>query len=199
YRDQNLDNEVPLDNSVVHLRRWEKDYFTSALPWPQRGVAPALPISGTGLAHFDDISATTISSANLTPFTLLTGSQSAGYWQDNSLSATARANALTNLKGILNTNTVTLDDVLTFDANDLRTVFQIQKWLERNARAGSRYVEFLGAHFGVHPRDDRLQRPEYIGGSRSPVIVSEVLQTSQSDTSPQGNMAGHGIAADRNY
>ena len=66
--------------------------------------------------------------------------------------------------------------------------------MERNNRAGARYTEFLGAHFGVH-RDDRLQRPEYIGGSKTPVIISEVLQTSQTDaTSPQGNLAGHGIA-----
>ena len=67
--------------------------------------------------------------------------------------------------------------------------------MERNARAGARYTESLRAHFGVSPRDDRLQRPEYIGGSKTPVIVSEVLQTSSTDaTSPQGNMAGHGIS-----
>ena len=58
----------------------------------------------------------------------------------------------------------------------------------------------LRAHFGVSPRDDRLQRPEYIGGSKSPVIVSEVLQTSSTDaTSPQGNMAGHGVSASATY
>jgi hypothetical protein len=89
----------------------------------------------------------------------------------------------------------------TFDVSDLRLAFQIQKWMERNARAGVRYTEFLRAHFGVAPRDERLQRPEYIGGSKSPIIISEVLQTSQSTQgtagSPQGNMAGHGLTADR--
>ena len=100
-----------------------------------------------------------------------------------------------NLYRVFNENTVDLSSASTFNVADLRLAFQIQKWMERNARAGARYTESLRAHFGVSPRDDRLQRPEYIGGSKSPVIVSEVLQTSSSDaTSPQGNMAGHGVS-----
>lgn len=71
--------------------------------------------------------------------------------------------------------------------------------LERNNRAGVRYTEFLGAHFGVSPSDARLQRPEYIGGIRTPIIVSEVLQTSESATTAQGNMAGHGISVDQSF
>ena len=72
--------------------------------------------------------------------------------------------------------------------------------MERNARAGARYTEFLKSHFGVSPRDDRLQRPEYIGGSKAPIIISEVLQTSSTDaTSPQGNLAGHGITVSNAY
>ena len=99
-----------------------------------------------------------------------------------------------------NNNSVDFASAVTFNVADLRLVFQIQKWLERNARAGARYVEFLGAHFGVHPRDDRLQRPEYVGGSKSPMIISEVLQTSSTDgTSPQGNQAGHGISGSSTY
>ena len=87
----------------------------------------------------------------------------------------------------------------TFDVSDLRVAFQIQKWMERNARSGARYTEFLRSHFGVTPRDDRLQRPEYLGGSKSPVIVSEVLQTSQTAITPQGYMAGHAISVDKNF
>ena len=103
-------------------------------------------------------------------------------------------------KAGLNNNTVDLSSATTFNVADLRLVFQIQKWLERNARSGVRYTEFLHSHFGTSPRDDRLQRPEYIGGSKSPVIVSEVLQTGSSDaTSPQGNMAGHGISVSSTY
>lgn len=70
----------------------------------------------------------------------------------------------------------------------------------KETRAGARYTEFLKAHYGESPRDERLQRPEYIGGSKSPVIISEVLQTSSTDvTSPQGNLAGHGMAVDRTF
>ena len=95
---------------------------------------------------------------------------------------------------------VDLSTASTFDIADLRLAFQIQKWMERNARAGVRYTEFLRAHFGVSPRDDRLDRPEYIGGSKSPIIVSEVLQTSSTDaTTPQGNLAGHGLSVNEAY
>lgn len=87
--------------------------------------------------------------------------------------------------------------------NELREAFQLQKWLERNMRNGSRYIESILAHFGVKSSDARLQRPEYLGGGKSPVVISEVLQTSGTTTqeidplynSPQGNMAGHAVSA----
>ena len=102
-------------------------------------------------------------------------------------------------KTALNRNVVNLGSATTFNVADLRLAFQIQKWMERNARAGVRYTEFLRSHYGVAPRDERLNRPEYIGGSKAPVIVSEVLQTSSTSTTPQGNMAGHGLSADKAY
>lgn len=88
-----------------------------------------------------------------------------------------------------------------FDIKDLRQAFQIQKWLELANRGGVRYTEFLRAFFGVSPRDDRLQRPEYIGGSKSPVIVSEVLQTNASTQggTPLAYMAGRGVGASKTY
>lgn len=88
-----------------------------------------------------------------------------------------------------------------FDVKDLRQAFQIQKWLELANRGGVRYTEFLRAFFGVSPRDDRLQRPEYIGGSKSPVVISEVLQTNAgvADSTPLAYMAGHGLGAERTY
>lgn len=86
-----------------------------------------------------------------------------------------------------------------FDVKDLRQAFQIQKWLEIANRGGVRYTEFLRSFFGVSPRDDRLQRPEYIGGTKSPVIISEVLQTSETQITPQGTMTGHGVGASRTY
>lgn len=88
-----------------------------------------------------------------------------------------------------------------FNIKDLRQAFQIQKWLELANRGGVRYTEFLRAFFGVSPRDDRLQRPEYIGGSKAPVVVSEVLQTNASTagSTPLAYMAGHGIGAHKTY
>lgn len=73
--------------------------------------------------------------------------------------------------------------------------------MERNERSGVRYTEFLHAHYSVSPRDDRLQRPEYLGGSKSPIIVSEVIQTSETSgqSTPTGRLYGKAITADRNY
>lgn len=93
------------------------------------------------------------------------------------------------------------DSSIGFDVKDLRQAFQIQKWLELANRGGVRYTEFLRSFFGVSPRDDRLQRPEYVGGTSSPIVVSEVLQTSSTvnEPTPQGYMAGHGIGASKTY
>jgi len=181
YRDENLIDEVDITKSEVILKRaWEKDYFTAALPWQQRGTAPALPISGVTSATWG------AALANGDKFLMYDA-------------ATNRPKTSAD-KSFLEANTVDFSDAATFDVADLRLAFQIQKWLERNARAGARYTEFLRSHFGVAPRDDRLNRPEYIGGSKSPVIVSEVLQTSSTDaTSPQGNLAGHGLSADATF
>lgn len=103
---------------------------------------------------------------------------------------------VSNLKGTPTSATVNLESASTFDVAVLREAFQIQRWLELNARAGVRYTEFLQAHFGLAPRDEVLQRPEYLGGTKSSIVVSEVLQTSAtSEGSPQGNLAGHGLGA----
>lgn len=189
YIDENITNMDTFSLLRTHLttRSWEKDYFTSALPWQQRGIAPALPITGTTsavwpAAMFEDGSLTGFEAPMVR--TAVVGNT----WR------TASSGAHINLEDMMNANTVDLGVASTFDIADLRLAFQIQKWLERNARSGARYTEFLKAHFGVSPRDDRLQRPEYIGGSKSPIIVSEVLQTSETDGTAQGNLAGHGIS-----
>lgn len=201
YRDQTLDEEIPLDQNPIYpyWRRWQKDYFTSALPWQQRGTAPAFPISGYTNAEF----------LGLINASATTGSGGASFRNDpdgirlHHGLVGAGSPTPDNIRAWFNNNRVDLSSATTFDVADLRLAFQIQRWLERNARSGARYTEFLRAHFAVSPRDERLDRPEYIGGSRSPLIISEVLQTSQttqgSDGSPQGNLAGHGIAVDRKY
>ena len=175
YRDENLQDEVLETNENILNRCWTKDYFTSALPWQQRGTSPALPIAGITSAVFPSQEAY---DGSLTPQYL----ESSQHF---------RSGTFVN---ILNHNTVDLSTASTFDIADLRLAFQIQKWMERNARAGVRYTEFLRAHYNESPRDDRLDRPEYIGGSKSPIIISEVLQTSSTDAvTPQGNLAGHGL------
>lgn len=193
YRDETLVTEVALDNEVVLNRAWEKDYFTSSLPFQQRGTAPALPISGTSSAVWDTSSFQTSGPAGSSvSFTSAT--------TGNPVLYNTAANGSTNALDMFNDNVVDLSSATTFNVADLRLAFQIQRWLERNARAGARYTEFLHSHFAVSPRDDRLQRPEYIGGSKAPVVISEVLQTSSTDaTTPQGNLAGHGITVNRQF
>ena len=169
-----------------------KDYFTSSLPWQQRGTAPALPISGTTSAVWPNSSFAI--SAGITPNIRFDKT----YFPNKMV--TTDSNSDVTAKSFFNGNVVDLSTASTFDISDLRLAFQIQKWMERNARAGVRYTEFLRAHFGVSPRDERLQRPEYIGGSKAPCIISEVLQTSSTDaTTPQGNLAGHGITVSDAY
>ena len=174
YRDQNLITEQPLTNETILNRCWEKDYFTSSLPWQQRGTAPALPISGTTFANFpEDITASVEWPHVENPgvdldikFAYATGQQMTGpfYPRSTPIKMALESNSVTISQASLDNNTVDLSNATTFDIADLRLASQIQKWMERNARAGARYTEFLKSHFGVSPRDDRLQRPEYIGG-----------------------------------
>jgi len=198
YRDENVDAEldITVDRTFLFRRRWEKDYFTSALPWQQRGTAPALPISGTtsavypaGIAVNGAGSITQLGGLNTTIAGDATGLVGNGSGDINLHVAMAA----------LNNNVVDLESASTFDIADLRLAIQIQRWMERNARCGARYTEFLRAHFGVAPTDERLDRPEYIGGTKLPVIVSEVRQTSATGATPQANLAGTAMAAASEY
>lgn len=167
------------------FRCWEKDYFTSALPWQQRGTSPAIPISGTTSAAWD-LAAFGGPSSTPSPFNFESDSH------ESPPTAKVSGNVLLNSYDWFNRNSV--DFTATgVDISDLRIAVQVQKWMERNARAGARYVEFIAAHFGVKVQDERLQRAEYIGGTKQPVVISEILQNSESGTTPQGNMAGHGM------
>lgn len=210
YLDQNLQNPVVIEkgegqdyNRDVELRlrkrSWEKDYFTSALPWAQKGAPVSIPIAGQadiGFAHSSD-NRTYVSTSNTHPL-----SDSSSLSIDSVVGSGGTLSAMDNT---FNTTPIEINnsDQLYADLssisgvsiNDLRESFQLQKWLERNARAGSRYIESILAHFGVKSSDARLQRPEYLGGGKTPIVVSEVLQTSSTDeTTPQGNMAGHGLS-----
>lgn len=208
YRDQYLQDVSEIDNNGLLNRSWEKDYFTSALYDTQLGDAPAVPLEGT----FDIINN---SGGFVSPIMAggTPGTSSAAYVLTGT--PTGWNPGITFTLGPPGPNTPLTTDLtqmkadattgVTFDVNDMRFIFQLQKWKERNMRAGVRYTEFIKAHFPASPRDDRLQRPEYFGGSRSPIIISEVVQTSadqaagtpSGNPSFQGNLAGHGITADR--
>lgn len=195
YRDEDLqpllDITAPQGGLLDSAK--EKDYFTSARPFQQKGISPAIPV--TGSAVFDgnlpvvavDLQAEQLVESTLQGTVNTVGFDSGTKW---------------HIPKAAGSSTFGLDDNvldgLGINMADLRLNMQVQKYLERNARAGNRYTEWLRAHYGVSPKDSRLQRPEYLGGGKIPIIVSEVLQTSETDTTPQGTLAGHGIAVGRN-
>lgn len=181
-----LDGVVAVDGSKPFYRRWAKGYFESCLPWQQRGNALALPIYGSTFADF---------TAAFDPYNIAYDYDAISIRSDNNTIAVNNDTLESNAVAAFNKNNVDLSSATSVGISELRQSFQIQKWLERSARGGARYVEAIKAHFGVPIQDARMQRPEYIGGMQQPVIISEVLQTSSTDaTTPQGNMAGHGIS-----
>jgi hypothetical protein len=199
----------------IKRKSWQKDYFTSARPDTQKGTSPAIPLVGTSKAIFTIPAAGTGYTGDEYAFTAAVSSYSGQggvtllkKTNDDLITmgglSTGPQNLLNNLYN--NNNTIDLGQIQGADINDIRNGFQTQKYLERNQRVGSRYTEQLQARWGIGGNlDQRLDRPEFIGGTRTPIIISEVIQTSKTDVeggqingTPQGNMAGHGITADRN-
>jgi hypothetical protein len=162
---------------------WEKDYFTSALPWAQRGDAVELPITGSLSPVYTPTSKVrTISGTN--PVRMDYRQNLMEHWRyDN------RVNA--RLENLVDPQTVDFEGI---EINDLRTALRLQEWLEKNARGGWRYVEQMLSHFGVVSKDARLQRAEYLGGGKQPIVISEVLATADTGSYDVGQYAGHGIS-----
>lgn len=194
YRDQNLTPAINVTTGSTYLasdfslryRCWEKDYFTSALPWSQRGGDVNLPLEGE-IEFIPDYKAVSRVLKN-TGVAASDGDLAAisGDLVDDTITQSRIEN--------LEESTVYDLDNINLTINDLRQSVRLQEWLEKNARGGGRYVEQILSHFGVVSSDARLQRPEYLGGGKAPVVISEVLATADSGSADPGSLYGHGIA-----
>lgn len=196
YRDPNLTTEInPIAGShtvhtVLRNRCWEKDYFTSALPWSQRGGDVNLPIEGE-IEFEPEYAAISTTVKNST-----SGAMDVGTIKSDGSNLTDVNNAAGRIENLESSTTYELDNVV-LTVNDLRQSVKLQQWLENNARGGGRYIEQNLAHFGVMSSDARLQRPEYLGGGKAPVVVSEVLSAAESTNYDVGDMFGHGVSVGR--
>nr|WNN13163.1 MAG: major capsid protein [Microviridae sp.] len=214
YRDQNIQDGVTVDVGDTSVdvstfkllpRGKRKDYFTSALPWPQKGAAVSLGLSGSvpvvgngdtfGLVN--NLGKDFLLSANVS-------TSSSGNYRDplytvhqgynTSSSQTLRVSPDPSKSGLV----ASIDDgSASFSINALRQAVALQRLLETDARGGTRYTEILRAHFGVTSPDARLQRPELLGSFSVPLALHTVPQSSGTGTSsstPQGNLSAFGLA-----
>lgn len=216
YRDQDLEQEIdiPLTDgphtpsnpwSSIHKSDWARDYFTTARPWPQKGPQVTVPVNPagdgvTGTASITGSPALTLSTGTPSATWIQQGDSNIHHWgyygdRDNRPAGVA---GLSVNKGTL---AVSLDlnnpeaGVGHIDVNQLREAFALQRFEEHRALYGSRYVEYL-RYLGIRSSDARLQRPEYLGGTKQTIQFSEVLQTAEG-IDPVGTLRGHGIAASR--
>ena len=204
YRNQALQDEVPISyatgqdtttNTDILKRPWQRDYFTNQLPSPQKGPAVALPLASTGAPVLTDSAKPTFLNMSYLSGDIEEvhhGDQV--YAIDRGLfiranSPTASGDQSTNLKA-------DLSDVTAVSIEQVRRAFAVQKFQYHNMIWGNRYTEWIQSTFGIKPLDASLQRPQYVGGFTTPMVISEVLQTSETTSdSAQGNMAGHGVGA----
>ena len=197
FRDENLQDSVQVDkgdgpdnptNYSILKRGKRHDYFTSALPWPQKGDAVALPLGTQApikvdAAYSGDGQYTTIMNSSNAATNLKT--DDTGLWLQSSGSAPPGSAGTSPMFA-------DLSDATAATINQLREAFQIQRLYEKDARGGTRYTEVILSHFGVHSPDARLQRPEYLGGGKDRINVNPIAQTSSTDsTTPQGNLSGY--------
>lgn len=205
FRDENLQTSITVDKSytasdpanyVIKRRGKRHDYFTSSLPWPQKGAAVDLPIGSV---------APVITTDERIYFQDSTGGDSAGAAANNAGDPYSGTNQqqIALKFGTRTGLQADLSDATAATINELRLAFATQRFLEIQARGGTRYIEVIKSHFNVSSPDGRLQRPEFLGGGSSPVNISPVAQTTSTDasgnTTPQGNLAAIGTTVLNNH